>query len=81
MQGAILYLCLEGYAELRRSVRKPLDMCLPPPTEIGDMASGDPDRVPDAARALRESFEIGVQHTTFLCAQDGRAHCIAVEGL
>lgn len=44
------------------------------------MTSGDPDRVSDAACALRQTLELGVHHTTLLRAQDGRAHGIAVEG-
>ncbi len=56
-------------------------MCFAPAAEVDDMSSRDPDRVPDAARALRKPLELGVHYAPLLCAQDGRAHGIAVEGV
>lgn len=52
------------------------------PTPVtGDVTSCDPGRLSDAAGALREPLEFRVHHTALLCAQIGRAHGVAVEGL
>ncbi|WP_226924945.1 hypothetical protein [Stutzerimonas stutzeri] len=48
--------------------------------KIGDMAPGNPNRVPNAASTLRKPFEFGIQHLPLLCAQDCFAHCVSIEG-
>ena len=44
-------------------------MGLAPAAEVGDMSSCNPDRVPDAARALRERLNSGYITPTLLRAQ------------
>ena len=45
------------------------------------MTPGDQDRVSDAACTLRQTLELGIQHTTLLRAKDTGAHCIAAEAV
>ena len=61
----------EADVNLPPSVRKPLNMSLPPPPEIGDLAPRNPDRVANAASILRLVLELGVHDLALLGATDG----------